>query len=351
MSVLRINDVKLAYDEHLVVDNVSLTLENGEIACLLGPSGCGKTTLLRAIAGFKTLESGTIESSGQTLSSSTVTVAPERRRIGMVFQDFALFPHLNVGDNICFGVRHQSKLQKHQRRRELLELIGMTGFDRKYPHELSGGQQQRVALARAIASKPRLLLLDEPFSSMDVELRNSLAKEIRGILKHENITAVMVTHDQYEAFGMADRIGVIKEGKLLQWDNAETLYHSPNSPFVAHFVGQSNFLRGEVSGDQVVTALGAISYKKHIGNVSDNFYEGQQAKVLIRPEYIQISSDFSQTAELVSRDFRGGFYLCTLRLKNGEEVQAMLPSQANYQLGDSVGIALSTDKVSIFVND
>ena len=351
MSVLMLNDVSVAYDQHFVVSDVSLTLENGEIACLLGPSGCGKTTLLRAIAGFISLQGGTIESAGQTLSSSTQTLAPEKRRIGMVFQDFALFPHLNVADNICFGIRNQSKQQRHQRRQELLELIGLAGCENKYPHELSGGQQQRIALARAIAPKPRLLLLDEPFSSMDVELRGSLAKELRSILKHEKITAVMVTHDQHEAFSMADRIGVIRNGNLLQWDGAENLYHSPKNAFVARFVGRSNFLKGVISGGQVETALGKLYFKKQRGQLSESAQQGRKVSVLIRPEYIRINSDSRHTAELVSRDFRGGFYLCSLRLHSGEDVQALLPSQANYQLGDTVGIALSTDKVSIFSND
>jgi len=348
---LELKEVNLTYHKQAVVKDLSLSLEDGEIACLLGPSGCGKTTLLRAIAGFKSLHSGSIESSAQMLSSSTHTVAPEKRRIGMVFQDFALFPHLSVGDNICFGMRDQSAQTRKQRRRELLELIALPECENKYPHELSGGQQQRIALARAIAPRPRLLLLDEPFSSMDVELRNTLAKEIRRILKHENITAVMVTHDQHEAFSMADRIAVMNDGQLLQWDTAENLYHSPNNAFVAHFIGESNFLKGIVRGDKVETALGKHNYKKQLDQTPDTSLEGRRVKVLSRPEYILIDKDSKQTAELVSRDFRGGFSLYSLRLQSGEEVQALLPSQANYQLGNSVGIALSTDTVSIFVND
>ena len=241
MSILQLKEVSLAYNNQRVVDDVSISLEEGEIACLLGPSGCGKTTLLRAIAGFKSLCGGTIDSAGETLSSLSVTVVPENRSIGMVFQDFALFPHLSVADNITFGVRHLSRKDKDQRLLELLKLIGLSGSEGKYPHELSGGQQQRVALARAIAPKPQLLLLDEPFSSMDVELRAALTKEVRSILKHEKVTALMVTHDQHEAFSMADRIGVMNEGRLLQWDTAENLYHSPADVFVARFVGRGSF--------------------------------------------------------------------------------------------------------------
>ncbi|MGB1310566.1 MAG: ABC transporter ATP-binding protein [Leucothrix sp.] len=349
MSLLTLEKVGLAYQSQTVVDDVSLSLEDGEIACLLGPSGCGKTTLLRAIAGFKSLNSGTIESAGKILSSKTQVVPPEKRRIGMVFQDFALFPHLTVGDNICFGIRQQQRVEKRQRLQALLALIGLESSEHKYPHELSGGQQQRVALARAIAPKPHLLLLDEPFSSMDVELRDSLAKEVRGILKQEKVTAIMVTHDQHEAFSMADRIGVLNEGKLLQWGTAEQLYHAPNSDFIAHFVGFSDFLTGKVNGSQVETALGCFPYRPvDNGLLAD--LEGQSVKVLIRPEYIQIAEDSRITAKLVSRAFRGGYYRYLLRLQGGEEIQALLPSLANYQLGDVVTIAVSIDRVSIFKN-
>lgn len=351
MSVLKLSDVCLAYNSQLVVNGVSIMLEDGEIACLLGPSGCGKTTLLRAIAGFKPLHSGTIDSDGKTISSALKTEVPEKRRIGMVFQDFALFPHLSVADNICFGLRHQSRQDKAQRLIELLSLIGLSGSENKYPHELSGGQQQRVALARAIAPKPQLLLLDEPFSSMDVELRASLAKEIRSILKHEKITAVMVTHDQHEAFSMADRIGVMDEGRLLQWDTAEHLYHSPADIFVARFVGSSNFLQGTIRGELVATALGEFIYKNQAGASQGSVSEGQQVKVLIRPEYIQKSDTAGGQATLVSREFRGGYYLYSASLEGGEEVKVLLPSQVNYVLGQTIGITLSTDKVSIFKID
>ena len=196
MSVLTVNDVSVAYEKQTVVDAVSFSLGDAEIASLIGPSGCGKTTLLRAIAGFKPVIAGSIHSGEQALSSVSQTVPPEARRMGMVFQDFALFPHLTVGENVCFGIRRQSKQVKRQRLNELLEMIGLADYGHKFPHELSGGQQQRVALARAIAPRPKLLLLDEPFSSLDLELRTSLGIEIRAILKQEKIAAIMVTHDQ-----------------------------------------------------------------------------------------------------------------------------------------------------------
>jgi iron(III) transport system ATP-binding protein len=261
----------------------------------------------------------------------------------MVFQDFALFPHLSIGQNICFGIRHQKKAEQKQRLQELLELVGLTGYAQRYPHELSGGQQQRIALARAMAPRPRLLLLDEPFSSMDVELRGTLAKEIRAILKHENITTVMVTHDQHEAFSMADQIGVLNDGELLQWDDARTLYHNPKTAFVARFVGRSNFLEGTISEGGVNTAMGMLPSEE-----SSDFAVGEKVKVLVRPEYVQLSVSSSIRAVLVSRQFRGGYYMYTLQLSSGEEVQVLLSSLAKHQLGESVGIVLSTDRLILF---
>lgn len=343
MSVLKLDGVALAYQDKQVLNGISLTLEEGEIACLLGPSGCGKTTLLRAIAGFKSLESGEIKSSEHLLSSADYTLPTEQRNIGMVFQDFALFPHLSIGRNICFGIRHQKKAEKQARLNELLELVGLQGYAQRYPHELSGGQQQRIALARAMAPRPRLLLLDEPFSSMDVELRGTLAKEIRTILKHENITTIMVTHDQNEAFSMADRIGVLSEGKLLQWDDARTLYHNPKTAFVARFVGRSNFLEGIITAQGVETAMGVL-----LCPAAEDFAKGDKVKVLVRPEYVQLSVSSEIKAELVSRQFRGGYYMYTLQLSSGEQLQVLLSSLAKHQLGESVGIVLSTDRLSLF---
>lgn len=343
MIVLTLENVGLAYPDKQVLSQVSLSLAEGDIACLLGPSGCGKTTLLRAIAGFKPVQSGAISSGEHLLSAEGLTIPTEKRQIGMVFQDFALFPHLTIGQNICFGIRHQSRANKRERLRELLSLTGMQGYESRYPHELSGGQQQRIALARAMAPRPRLLLLDEPFSSMDLELRGSLAKEIRSILKHESITTVMVTHDQQEAFSMADKIGVLSEGRLLQWADAETLYHDPKDAFVARFVGRSNFLQGVITSEGVETAMGVSE-----SDSAKAFTVGERVRVLIRPEYVQLSNESPIKAELVSRQFRGGYYLYTLQLPSGEQVQVLLSSLANHRLGESVGIVLSTDRLSLF---
>ena len=214
MPLLELKDISYAHGAHVVVDRLSFQLEPGQIGCLLGPSGCGKTTVLRCIAGFEHVSAGEISLGGGLIGSATYHVPAEQRRIGMVFQDYALFPHLSVAANIGFGLRALSADASSARVAELLETVGLAGQDQKYPHELSGGQQQRVALARALAPRPRLLLLDEPFSNLDVDLRERLAIEVRDILKAEGTTAILVTHDQHEAFALADQIGVMYEGRI-----------------------------------------------------------------------------------------------------------------------------------------
>ena len=223
------------------VDGVSFSLQAGEIGVLIGPSGCGKTTLLRAVAGLELAGSGSITLGSQVISSAVLHMPAEQRHMGMVFQDYALFPHLDVARNVAFGIANRSSKERALRVAEVLELVGMPTAGKRFPHELSGGQQQRVALARAIAPSPRLLLLDEPFSNLDVDLRERLAHEVRGILKAAGATALFVTHDQLEAFAIGDRIGVMQQGKLHQWDEAYALYHRPATRFVADFIGHGVF--------------------------------------------------------------------------------------------------------------
>lgn len=238
--LLDIDHIRLGYDtadgHHTVVDDLSLTLPAGHIGCLLGASGCGKTTVLRAIAGFERVLQGRILLDGTVLSAPQGNVAPERRRVGMMFQDYALFPHLDVARNVGFGLRRQPAAERDRRVTELLELVGLAHAAQSYPHELSGGQQQRVALARALAPAPDLLLLDEPFSNLDVDTRERLAFEVRDILRETGHTAMLVTHNQAEAFAIADHIGVMLKGGIAQWDTPYNLHHHPASPFVADFI-------------------------------------------------------------------------------------------------------------------
>lgn len=239
-AFLNLHAISLAYEApeglKTVVDQLSLQLEQGHIGCLLGASGCGKTTVLRAIAGFEPLRHGRIELNNHVLSTPEGSVAPEKRQVGMMFQDYALFPHLTVENNIGFGLRKQTKAERAQRIEEMLSLVGLQSLAQRYPHELSGGQQQRVALARALAPKPSLLLLDEPFSNLDVDTRERLAFEVREILQKTGLTAILVTHNQAEAFAIADRIGVMKDGNIVQWDTAYGLHHNPVNNFVSDFI-------------------------------------------------------------------------------------------------------------------
>lgn len=239
-AFLNIDSIHLAYatDEGLrtVVKDLSLALTQGEIGCLLGASGCGKTTVLRAIAGFEPVRAGSIRLGERVLSSPDKWVEPEHRQVGMMFQDYALFPHLSVEKNICFGLRRYRRQQQRERVQSMLELVGLADKAKHYPHELSGGQQQRVALARALAPEPSLLLLDEPFSNLDIDTRERLAFEVREILKKTGVTALLVTHNQAEAFAIADQIGIMHDGGIVQWDTPYGLHHQPKNDFVADFI-------------------------------------------------------------------------------------------------------------------
>lgn len=239
-KLLELDRISLAYDTPEgvvpVVNDLTLELQGGHIGCLLGSSGCGKTTILRAIAGFEPLREGAIRLGGRTLSTPNHAMEPQDRQVGMMFQDYALFPHLNVEGNVGFGLRRWDRGRREARVSELLELVSLNDARHRYPHELSGGQQQRVALARALAPEPELLLLDEPFSNLDVDTRERLAFEVRDILKKTGHTALLVTHNQAEAFAIADRIGIMNGGKIVQWDSPYILHHAPASPFVADFV-------------------------------------------------------------------------------------------------------------------
>ncbi len=343
---LEVEGVDVAYGDTPVVRGAGFALAAGRIGCLLGPSGCGKTTLLRAIAGFEPVRAGAIRLAGETVSTHGRTVAPERRGVGMVFQDFALFPHLTVADNIAFGLRGRPAAERRTRIAELLELVGLAGRGDEYPHCLSGGQQQRVALARAMAPCPRLLLLDEPFSSLDVELREGLAREVRSLLQREGITALLVTHDQMEAFAMADEIGVISEGRIRQWDSAFNLYHRPADRFVADFIGQGVLLPGTVlDAERVETALGIID-----GGVPPECRPGCPVEVLLRPDdVVDAPGDAGATpGHVEAKAFRGADTLYSLRLPGGERVLCQTHSHHDYAVGDHVPLRLETRHLVVF---
>ncbi len=335
------------------VKDVSLVLQRGEIGVLIGPSGCGKTSLLRAVAGLERLEGGRIVIDGEVLADAATGahVAPEARRIGMVFQDYALFPHLSVAANVDFGIRHLPTAQRRARTLEVLDLVGLAHAAKRAPHQLSGGQQQRIALARALAPNPRLLLLDEPFSSLDVDLRERLAQELRAILKQAGTTALFVTHDQMEAFAVGDLIGVMHQGRLHQWDDAYTLYHRPATRFVADFIGHGVFVPAQIvahegDGAQLDTPLGPL---RHLTDCPlPGAYPQGRCELLLRADDIVHDDDAPVKARIESKAFRGAEFLYTLRLASGEKVLAHVPSHHDHQIGEWIGIRPEVDHVVTF---
>jgi len=342
--LLKLNEIACHYDEQIVVKNFSLNIQAGDICCLLGPSGCGKTTVLRAIAGFQKVTEGEIKLAGKIISRPDKALPPEQRKIGMVFQDYALFPHLSVSDNVTYGLQGKSHKAKVQISQELLQLVKLEHLSERYPHELSGGQQQRVALARALAPNPSILLMDEPFSSLDVDLRRSLAVEVREILKSRNITAIMVTHDQEEAFAFADKIGVVNQGKIEQWASPFDLYHEPATRFVANFVGLGTFLPGQViNSSSVSTEIGIIN-----GNRCYDWLENTPVDVLLRPDDVVHNDVSDKLAEVVSKVFAGTSTQYRLKLPTGSEVVSAFPSHHDYQVGDRVGIDIEADHLIAF---
>lgn len=339
-----IRDVSLTYDKTAVIENLSMALKPQELGCILGPSGCGKSTLLRAIAGFQALNSGEIWLDNRLLASTSQAMPPENRGVGMVFQDIALFPHLTVEENIEFGLTDWTDVSRRERVAELLQLIGLPGLEARYPHELSGGQQQRVALARAMAPKPSLLLLDEPFSGLDTELRGRLASEIRTILKSDGICSLMVTHDQREAFDFADRIAVIHDGHICQFDTPYNLYHEPSSAFVAHFVGPGEMVDAVIAGPRSVDSpLGILTNDTDL-----EFPTGTPVKLFLRPDDLIHDDASDYHATLVGKHFRGAHHLYEVRLDNGVVLGCFAPSHHNHSIGESIGVTLDVEHLVVF---
>ncbi|MET0508160.1 MAG: ABC transporter ATP-binding protein [Burkholderiaceae bacterium] len=392
MSQLVVSALSVRYPEaegasDRVVSDLSFSLEPGEIGCLVGASGCGKTTVLRAIAGFLAPSAGTIELGGRRLASAAAGLPPEARRIGMVFQDFALFPHLDVRGNVGFGISEgPGRLPPAQRRRridEMLERVHLVELGNRFVHQLSGGQQQRVAIARALAPRPALLLLDEPFSSLDADLREALSLELRAILKEAGTTAVFVTHDQREAFAVSDRVGVMRAGRLEQWDRGYVVYHQPATRYVADFIGEGVFLPG-VEGVEGIEGAGTEGNEGIEGVERAGFHgvrrvdteigvitaavdppngaapdlrpegrgiasaTGREVDVLLRPDDVVHDDAAPMTAAIVRKAFRGAEFLYTLRLASGRELLALVPSHHDHDIGERIGIRLAADHVVTF---
>ncbi|QPD05376.1 MAG: putative ABC transporter, ATP-binding component [Candidatus Nitrospira kreftii] len=341
-SILELRSVSCAYDQNRpAIQNVSFSIREGEILCLLGPSGCGKTTILRAIAGFEPVRSGQIFLSDRLVSSSSETVPTEERRVGMVFQEYALFPHLRVADNIAFGLHQLSKEERASRVEEMLRLTGLEGLERRYPHELSGGQQQRVALSRALVQNPVLLLLDEPFSNLDPDMASRMRQDLHALLHRTKTTTILVTHDHEEAFAMANRIAVLNHGEIEQLDSPELIYHLPATRFVADFVGQADFITGQIEQGVVHTELGAFP------NTIDGV-EGAHVVVMIRPDDIHLIPNKSAKSRIVARQFRGSENLYTIQLPSGQVVHSSESSTSVYHEGTSVELRVSATHTVLF---
>ena len=342
--LIEVKNIACKYRGETIIEDLSLHANQGNLVCLLGPSGCGKTTVLRAIAGFEPVYNGHIKIDNSTVSKPGFTESPEKRQLGMVFQDYALFPHMTVNDNVCFGLRRYSKEEQQKIANETLQLVGMETYGRRYPHELSGGQQQRIALARALAPKPNAILLDEPFSNLDVEMRKRLSTEIRDILKSLGITGIMVTHDQDEAFALGDMIGVMKDGKILQWDTPFNLYHEPNNRFVADFIGQGVFIDGVmVTPTEIRTEFGVVNADR-----AYNWPENSAVEILLRPDDVIYDPEGPLQGKVTQKAFRGAEIMYTLKLATGSKVLSLFPSHEDFTIGDEVGIRMDLQHVVAF---
>jgi iron(III) transport system ATP-binding protein len=344
-AILHLQNVTKQFSENTspAVDNVSFTLQQGDVLGLLGPSGCGKTTLLRLIAGFERLQTGTIKIGEQIVSNNSIFIPVEQRDIGVVFQDYALFPHLNVADNVTFGLRNISKQQIQKRVAEVLALVRLEGLEKRYPYELSGGQQQRVALARALAPQPQLMLLDEPLSNLDIQVRLQLREEVRDILKAAGTSAIFVTHDQEEALAISDIVGVMRQGHLEQIGTPEEIYTHPASRFVAEFVTQANFLSARRQGNVWETEVGCFELPPNPINNS--------GEIMIRQEDLILTPAIDAPVFIRTRRFLGREYQYCLQTPSGQEIHVRTTTDTALPVGTRVQISIATDAVHIFPQD
>jgi iron(III) transport system ATP-binding protein len=335
-TMIRLEHVSKRFGDVRAVDGAELEIGRGELVALLGPSGCGKTTLLRLIAGFETPDEGAVHLGGRAVAGPA-WVPPERRHVGMVFQDYALFPHLTVAGNVGYGI---PRCLRRERGGEVLRLVGLEGHEERYPHELSGGQQQRVALARALAPEPEVVLLDEPWSNIDPVLRSSMRDELAAILRATGVTVLLVTHEQEEAFSLADRVALMRAGRIVQAGAPEEIYYGPASRWAAEFVGAANLLRGRLADGRVETPVGSFA--------APNGDAPGDVEVLVRPELLELRPDAAGPAEVVGREFRGHDIFYRVRLADGTTVCSQRPSTEIVPLGARVVVRPHAAPIAVF---
>ena len=341
MSHVRVRGLSKSFGAIEAVRELNLEIERGELMAVLGPSGCGKTTLLRVIAGFEQPDAGCVVVSDEVVAGPGRTIPPEKRRVGMVFQDYALFPHLSVEGNVAFGLSNRPREERDALTRRTLELVGLQHKARTNVHELSGGERQRVALARALAPEPELVLLDEPFSSLDATLRGGLRREVELILRDAEATALLVTHDQEEALSLADRLAVMRDGQIVQVGPPVEVYGEPATRWAAQFVGEVNVLSGVARGSGVETELGVFDLRTPASG---------SVQVAVRPEQLELRADGNGNAEVVAREFRGHDVLYRLRHEGGKTLLVQLPSLQLHDVGDSVFVGPAPAAVTALVD-
>lgn len=345
--LLELNDVSISYEEGSVVSNVSIHLGQLELGAIVGPSGCGKSTLLRSIAGFEPLHTGKILMNGQEISTTSEIVNPENRNIGMVFQDVIMFPHMTIAENIAFGLRNWKTSERDERVSELLTLINLQGFENRYPHSLSGGEQQRVAIARSLARKPNLILLDEAFSNLDVELRQTLLPEVREILLQEKICALLVTHNQDEAFAFADKLGVMVNGHIQQWESPYQVYHRPRTKFIAKFIGEGVLVPAlAIEEQKLTTCCGIVDLTN-----GQRLTKGSDVQILLRPDDILHDDESELKGKIVQKSFRGAYYVYRIEIAEDITVLCLADSHHNHCMGEQIGFRLNLEHVVLFSQD
>lgn len=340
---LEIENISLNLDGDRILRNLDLSVNEEEIVSIIGPSASGKTSLLRVIAGFENITAGKIKLNGQIVDDTSIVIKPQKRNVGIIFQDLALFPHLNCSENITFGISKLPSKEQIQRLHRLEEVLSIAGISKKFPHEISGGQQQRVAIARALAPKPEILLLDEPFSALDEELKEKLLIDVKLLLKEEKITTIVITHNIKEAFQVSDKIAFLNNKKIMQIDSAYNIYHKPQTKEIANFCGIGSFINAKiVDANHVQTDLG-----KHFG-VTSPYEIGTDVDIMIRPDDVIHDDDSTKSAQVIEKIFHGSDFLYKLKLNNGENIFCYTPSHHDHAINEVIGIRSEVDHLILF---